>query len=104
MSNFAVRILTGADVDIEQAIEWYEHQKTGLGYVFYQSFRETVHRLADNPFLFQTHFLFVRRATFDRFPYHIFYAIDEYNEVVEVIAVLHQAINPKELRKRINFE
>lgn len=62
MSNFAVRILTGADVDIEQAIEWYEHQK------------------------------------------YIFYAIDEYNEVVEVIAVLHQAINPKELRKRINFE
>jgi len=103
MSKFIVQILKGADSDIEQAIDWYESQKIGLGFDFYHSFRDITQLLSENPFLFQEHFLFVRRAFLNRFPYTVFYAIDEQHERVEIIAVLHQRIHPDELKKRINF-
>ena len=38
VNSFSVIILEGADSDIEQIIDWYESQKTGLGFEFYQTF------------------------------------------------------------------
>lgn len=75
-----------------------------MGFDFYQEFHRLTQLLADNPFLFQEHYLFIRRAVFTGFPFSLFYAIDEVNSVVEVIAVLHQKMNSAELRRRINAE
>ncbi|MFN8353360.1 MAG: type II toxin-antitoxin system RelE/ParE family toxin [Spirosomataceae bacterium] len=102
--SYAIIILDGADKDIEQGIDWYETQKTGLGFEFYQAFLTTTHTLATSPFLYQEHFLFVRKASLHRFPYSVFYAIDEVNAVVEIIAVFHQRMSPEELKHRLNFE
>lgn len=104
MTRFSITILKGADSDTESAIEWYEDQKQGLGFNFYREFHRLTQLLADNPFLFQEHYLFVRRAVFTGFPFSLFYAIDEVNFVVEVIAILHQKMSPAELKRRINAE
>lgn len=104
MSRYAIKILHGAEFDLRQAIEWYEAQKEGLGFDFYQKFYGLTQLLADNPFLFQEYYLFTRRAVLMRFPYHVFYAVDEINLTVEIIAVIHQKVSPTELRDRINME
>lgn len=104
MSRYSIEVLRGADFDLQQAIEWYEAQKEGLGFDFYQKFYDLTQLLADNPFLFQEYYLFARRAMLIRFPYNVFYAIDDINMTVEIIAVIHQKVSPSELRDRINME
>ncbi len=104
INSFSVIILEGADSDIEQVIDWYESQKMGLGFEFYQAFLNSTHTLSSSPFLYQEHFLFVRKASLHRFAYAVFYAIDELNSVVEIIAVFHQRMSPEELKQRLNFE
>lgn len=104
MSRYSIEILKGADFDIQQAIEWYEAQKVGLGFDFYNKFYELTQLLSSNPFLFQEYYLFTRRAVLTRFSYNVFYAIDEVNKTVEIIAVLRQKVSPAELRGRINLE
>jgi plasmid stabilization system protein ParE len=59
--------------------------------------------LSDNPYLYPEHLLFVRRAALSKFPYHVFYAVNESAAEVEIIAVLHQSRDPDALRKRINL-
>ncbi len=104
MSRYSIEILKGADFDLRQAIEWYEAQKGGLGLDFYQKFYELTQLLSTNPFLFQEYYLFSRRAVLTRFPYNVFYAVDEVNWAVEIIAVIHQKVSPAQLRDRINLE
>ena len=103
MSNYQVVILKEAQLDLEAIIEWYEDQRIGLGETFFSRYRHTEALLADNPYLFQEHLLFVRRALISRTSYAIYYAVDEQSALVEVIAVLHQKRNPEALKKRINL-
>lgn len=56
-------------------------------------------RLENNSFPYAEHVLFVRRAKLTRFPYHVFYAIDEVNLFVEIIGSRDRGI----IRRRINF-
>ena len=102
--NFSVVILDEASIDIEEAIDWYETQKVGLGLEFYQILLTAFQVISSSPYLYPVHFLFVRRAIIHRFPYTIFYAVDEVNTAVEIVAVFHQRISPDELKRRLNFE
>ena len=103
MNNYEIVILTEAIVDLESIIDWYEAQKLGLGENFFLEFEATAHRLKQNPYLYQESFLFIRKAILSGYPYLIFYAVDEINFQIEIIAVLHQRINPDEIKKRLNF-
>ena len=103
MSNYQVVILKEAQLDIEEAIEWYEGQREGLGESFFARYQYTEALLADNPYLFQENLLFVRRALISRTSYAVYYAVDEQNQLVEIVAVLHQKRSPEALKKRINL-
>ena len=103
MSSYQVVILGEAQFDLEEIIGWYEDQRAGLGETFFSRYQHTEALLANNPFLFQEKLLFVRQALVSRTQYAIYYAIDEKNKIVEIIAVLHQRRDPDILRKRINL-
>ncbi|TAE38790.1 MAG: type II toxin-antitoxin system RelE/ParE family toxin [Runella slithyformis] len=103
MNSYQVVILKEAAVDLESSIDWYEQQKIGLGLNFLLEFEGIADWLGHNPFLCQESFLFIRKALFPNYPYSIFYAVDEIGFRAEIIAVLHQRINPDEIKKRINF-
>ncbi len=103
-SGYRVQILDAAASDLRSVIEWYEDRKEGLGLEFYQNFNEITERVSVNPFLYQNYHLFIRRAVMTRFSFNVYYAVDEVNFVVEVIAVFHQKMSLAELRQRINLE
>ncbi len=60
-------------------------------------------RLADNPYHYQSYFLFVHRINFRRFPYFVAYAIDTVNQEVEILMVAHQQQDPDRLTRRLNL-
>jgi toxin ParE1/3/4 len=77
-----------AELDIVEAFIWYQEQLDGLGFEFLQLLDETVQLVdrfpASNPIIFQN----IRRALLRRFPYAVFYLLEE--DTLIILACLHQ--------------
>jgi plasmid stabilization system protein ParE len=87
------------ELEVEAAFEWYEHEQPRLGFEFLDELRATYQRILDCPLGYQPLRAGIRRALSHRFPYAIYYSIEE--EAVVVLAVLHTARDPAEWQKRI---
>ncbi len=86
-----------AEVDLKDAFSWYEEQNPGLGLEFLRCIDACFDVILQSPTLFQTIYKNIRRALPHRFPYGIFYIVEE-NKVI-VLAVLHAKRNPNLLKK-----
>jgi plasmid stabilization system protein ParE len=75
-----------------KAQEWYELQSPGLGEEFIAAIELQLKRLEQAPMLYAEVIPSVRRALLPRFPYGLFYAVRD--DLVQVLAVLHDARNP----------
>jgi len=64
-----------AAADIEDAYQWYEAQKVGLGEEFLLTADEVIQAIVANPLQFPVIHRQTHRALFHRFPYGIFYRI-----------------------------
>lgn len=87
-----------AELDIEEAARWYEKQLAGLGSAFLDEFLVTLERVAELPSLYPTVYRNIRRALTHRFPFGIYYRIE--NERLVVIAVMHGSQSPARWKKR----
>lgn len=87
--KFSIRALR----EIGEAQEWYESQVPGLGDEFIAAMELQLKRLEQAPLLYAEVFPRVHRAILPRFPYGLFYTVR--GDLVHVLAVLHDARNPK---------
>jgi len=87
-----------AAVDIEEAAEWYEERRSGLGGEFLRAVRAALAGIARQPPHFPAARGEVRRARVRRFPYIIFFVPDA--ERVVVLAVLHGRRDPRVWQER----
>ena len=87
-----------ADLDVEAAFEWYENERSGLGLEFLDELRATYDRIADGPLKYQLIRFGIRRALLRRFPYAVYFAVEE--AVVVVLTVLHASRDPAEWQRR----
>jgi plasmid stabilization system protein ParE len=96
---FKVSFLPEAQQDYDEAIEWYEKQKPGLGFRLYLEIEETMQHVSDNP----THYTFLvdryRDVALKTFPYRIVFTIQE-TEVI-VFAIFHTSRSEEEIYKRL---
>lgn len=86
------------DLDVEAAFEWYEKERPGLGLEFLDELRAAYSRIAAGPLRYQELRSGVRRALLKRFPYAVYFAIED--DAVVVIAVLHASRDPAEWQRR----
>ena len=86
--------------DIDEAAAWYEDQEKGLGVAFLDAVHTSVQRITANPRVFRISRSKARAALIRKFPYTIYFAQSE--EIVQVLAVLHQRRDPKFLDSRLN--
>ncbi len=56
--------------------------------------------MADNPEIFQVIYKDIRRAVVQRFPFVIYYQIEE--EIIVVLGIIHASRNPHDWKKRLN--
>ncbi|MBI5627462.1 MAG: type II toxin-antitoxin system RelE/ParE family toxin [Candidatus Rokubacteria bacterium] len=86
------------DLDIAATFDWYENEQIGLGREFLVELRATYDRVADGPLKYQHLRSGIRRALVRRFPYAVYFAIED--DVIVVLAVLHVSRDPAEWQRR----
>jgi toxin ParE1/3/4 len=90
----------GAQQDILESIEWYNNEKDNLGFEFYESVIKKLNSLADNPLHYSKRFKDVRTAKVNKYPYLIYFKIQESSSSIIILGVLHTSRNPQLIRKR----
>lgn len=88
-----------AEVEFNEAIDYYEDKEQGLGYDFAIEVYATIQRIIAFPKAWQVLKGEVRRALVKRFPYGILYAIED-NEI-KIIAVMHLHRKPEYWGRRV---
>jgi plasmid stabilization system protein ParE len=85
--------------DIDEGYSWYEEREYGLGEDFLHSIEECISSILRVPRGFPVALLDFRRAPVRRFPYEIFYEIDD--ETIKIYAVFHCSQDPYKWRQRL---
>ena len=98
MIYYALSIRKEAEVDIAEAYQYYESCRTDLGSDFVLCIEESLARIQKNPKQYERIYKRVHRALVRRFPFGIYYVIDQEN--ISVIGVLHARKNPLHLQSR----
>lgn len=87
-----------AEFDLLESAVWYEGERDGLGEQFLDAVRATFERVEHRPLQFPVVTESVRRALVARFPYGVFFTLDE--TIPTVIAVIHLHRDPAEWQRR----
>ena len=87
--TWRVSLRTAAKIDIEEARDWYDRQRPGLGEEFLLSIADALGSLEESPLRYPVYYRDFRRILTERFPYKVFYRIED--EAVIVFRVLHSA-------------
>ena len=72
--------------DIEDAMDYYEDQQKGLGKRYLLSVKAATKLIIQNPFGFAKIFMEIRRVNTKKFPYSLFYSVEEEQKEVVVFA------------------
>jgi plasmid stabilization system protein ParE len=77
-----------AQIEVQQAFDYYEEKSEGLGFEFMRSLDAALQSVKRNPASYQKIYQETRRVLLRKFPYALFYLAEETRIIV--IAVLHQ--------------
>jgi len=85
-----VRFLKLAQLEVDDAVTWYNSQYVNLGTQFLDELDKAVRRIVAYPFSCPKIEANLRRGLLMRFPYGIIYGIDSDSIVVIAVAHLHR--------------
>ena len=85
--------------ELDEAGDWYERERTGLGSDFFAAIEQLLNRIASNPEQFPVLFRGARKAVAQRFPYCVYFRIK--NQRIVVLAVFHSSRNPSSWQSRV---
>ncbi len=88
-----------AQTEFDDAFDYYEAQRPGLGVDFAARVQEVFDRISTNPLLHGAVFADVRKAVVAKFPYVVFYRPETAR--VEVLAVFHSRRDPSIWQGRV---
>ena len=84
--------------EFDEAFDYYEERRPGVGEDFAERVQEVLDRLSLNPKMHAFVRGDIRKAVVKRFPYCVYYRSDD--QRVEVIAVFHGSRNPSIWQER----
>ena len=87
-----------AEADVEEAFEWYEAQRPGLGGAFRRALDLAVASIEDHPEGYAVTHRETRRVFLPRFPYGLYYRVGDHDIVV--VACMHGKRHPRTWRSR----
>ena len=97
--SLPLRLLPEARTEFDNAADWYERQRTGLGLAFVGRVRDVFTRVTANPPIHAAVYQDVRKAVVKKFPYVVLYR-EEPTEVI-VVAVFHTSRDPSIWQSRV---
>lgn len=96
--NRQLIIRPDAEVDIAQAFDWYNSRVPGLGEQFLLALDAAFNSVLRNPLIHPEVYKTVRRALTRRFPFAVFYLVEEAGVIV--LSVCHVRRNPQAWKTR----
>ncbi len=96
--NYSLTVRKEAELDINVAFEYYENKRVGLGHDFLLCIEECLSKVERTPEHYKIIYKELRRIAVQRFPYRIFYLVQ--NDLVIVTAVFHVRKDPQAWERR----
>ena len=95
-----ITIRKDAELDINDAYQWYKANEEGLGEECLENITESLKKIKESPKIYPiVHNKSVRRAFINKFPYGVFYL--EHEDSITVVAVMHTRRNPASWQQRL---
>jgi plasmid stabilization system protein ParE len=91
--SYSLVLQSEAIYDIQEAFEWYERQRTGLGLEFIMEIEGAHEKICNHPQYYKAINERYRRLKVNRFPYLIVYEVEETTIIVN--SVRHTRRKPK---------
>lgn len=91
---YIVVTTTNARLDIKDAIEWEDKRSPGLAKRFLADLDSKLEKVAKHPYVYQARYENVRCALTEIFQYLIHFIIDEQNNQVLILRILHTSRKP----------
>jgi uncharacterized glyoxalase superfamily protein PhnB len=86
--------------DIAQAVDWYNEKQTGLGDRFLNNVRKQTAKLSTSALHFAVKYDDVRCMCIKKFPYLVYYRVNQQTQTVKVEAFLHTSRDPELWKNR----
>jgi|APTNR8051073442_1049403.scaffolds.fasta_scaffold13276_4 toxin ParE1/3/4 len=87
-----------AEVELWEAVDWYDDQKEDLGKSFAFEIQETVNLIRLNPTQFPVVAGNKRKAIVNRFPFVVVFEVKD--NLIFILAIFHTRRNPKGWKRR----
>jgi plasmid stabilization system protein ParE len=88
-----------ARAEFDEAFDWYERKRKGLGITFADRLQQVFDRIAATPEMYRIVRQDVRKAGVRRYPYSVYYRVEAAQLVV--LAVFHGKRDPRIWQARI---
>ena len=95
-------ILAVAKNDIKESAKWYNLKQTVLGLCFSQAVRNEIKLACANPMSFALKYKNIRAITMTKFPFQIYYIVDDAKKQIIIFAVFHTSRNPNIWKNRLD--
>jgi len=97
--NRLVRLRPIARLEFDEAVDYFEEKRSGLGIDFTDAVRDVLDSVSTSPLMYRKLYRDVRAVSVNGFPYQIFYRILD-DDSIEVLSVFQVRRNPKVWRDR----
>lgn len=98
--SYSIKVLPEAYNDLVKAKKWFQEKSENLAEEFKLEVNKEIDYIGANPESYQRKYKELRQSLVTRFPYAIFYLVEESLKQVVVVGVLHTRRNPEIIRKR----
>jgi len=85
-----IRFLSVAQVELDEAVEWYNQQSQDLGLRLLGEVNLALSRISNYPYSCMEIESDIRRCLLNKFPYGLIYSLDENSIVIIAVAHLHR--------------
>lgn len=96
--TYKIKISEEAELDLDEAYLWYESQVNQLGSEFIRVVDNNLALIQKNPFAYPIIHNNIRRKLLPRFPYGLFYLIQD--DIIFVLACFHVKRDPQQWKRR----
>jgi plasmid stabilization system protein ParE len=99
--SYKIKLLPIVRTDLQKAKKWYREKSETLAQEFKTEVNKEIDYIGEYPEHYQRKYKELRQSLVTRFPYAIFYLVEEEQKQIVVFGVLHTSRNPEIVRKRI---
>ncbi|MCD4790241.1 MAG: type II toxin-antitoxin system RelE/ParE family toxin [Bacteroidales bacterium] len=97
--SFEIELSNEAENDFGNAFSFYSLESTKIANSFFQQIDYGLTTISENPFYFQKAHKDIRRFVVRKFPFVIYYFVQDKN--IKVVSIFHTSRNPQIWKRRI---